>query len=140
MSRDSKPRGAKPPLHIVPMQFVWNAARALQHGLSKEKGYVRDSWMHAGPEADEYLGSCMRHITAILDGEELDEEGRPHIEGACASLAIFAWHWSKGFRVKRPWPQTVVVDEQVERSQNGSGNVAHLRVRQPDEVEGAQRG
>jgi hypothetical protein len=104
---DSKPYAEKVPLHMVPMEFVWGAARAFAHGLKPPKNYVRDSWKNA-TEPDQYLGACLRHITAILDGEVFDSEGQRHIDGAAASLAIYAWHAARGFRIKQVEPKWVV--------------------------------
>lgn len=119
MSTDSKPHGEKIPLELVPMEFVWAAARALRNGL--RKGYAKDSWKHATDPA-QYLGACMRHITAILDGEERDSEGQRHLDGAAASLAIFAWHARRGFRIKQVEPKWVVVDGQAEQREGATGN------------------
>lgn len=121
---DSKPYSEKVPLHWVPMEFVWAAARALKFGVER-KSYVRDSWTHA-TEPDQYLGACLRHLTAMLNGEVNDSDGQPHINGACASLAIYAWHVARGYVIKRREPTGWVMDGTQQRSNEGSnGNGKH---------------
>jgi hypothetical protein len=133
--RDTKQHGAKPPMHLLPLDGLVLAAVSM--ALGEAKGYLRRSWQ-AAEDPEIYLGAGLRHITQILNGEDVDDEGNSHVGGAIASLLIYAWHHVRGYRVKKFEPKWVV--NAGERSQNGSGNVAHLRVRQPDEVEGAQRG
>lgn len=72
----------------VPPTVICGMAKALEEGGRKYGPY---NWRETSVESMTYYGGAMRHLLAWLDGEDLDpdsENGKHHLEGALASLAI----------------------------------------------------
>jgi hypothetical protein len=68
---------AKPRLELLSKIALWGTAQVLTYGAVK---YSPHNWRH-GLAWARVLGACMRHLTAFMDGEDLDEEtGLPHID------------------------------------------------------------
>jgi len=97
-AKDSKPRGAKPPMHLLPVRSLWGIARAFGHG--RAKGYERDSWRRAREDwRDAYASAAMRHLCAVMDGEVIDpESGLPHVYHLGATVLILIWHHDEDAR------------------------------------------
>lgn len=89
MSNPKKAYGDKKvPLQLVPPALVIGAAKSLGEGAGKYGPY---NWREAPVEAMTYVGAMLRHISAWLDGEDVDPEsttGKSHLEGVAGSLAI----------------------------------------------------
>lgn len=80
----------KVPLQLVPPAAAISIARGLQEGARK---YGAWNWRENAVEFMTYVGSAKRHIDAMLEGEWEDpdsQDGKLHIDGALASLAILA--------------------------------------------------
>lgn len=76
----------KVPLHLVPSTAMIYTAMGLKEGARKYGAY---NWRELDVEVMTYVGATMRHLTAFVDGEDVDaESGNPHLAHAIASLAI----------------------------------------------------
>jgi hypothetical protein len=75
----------KLPLHLWPTTATAAGCVALLNGAMK---YGRSNWRVVGVRASIYVDACQRHLAAWFEGEELDEEGIPHLGAALACLAI----------------------------------------------------
>ena len=92
-AREEKPANPKQqygdrkvPLHLVPSTALVAIAMGLKEGARK---YGAFNWREVDVETMTYVGAIMRHLTAWVEGEELDaESGNPHLFHAMASLAI----------------------------------------------------
>jgi hypothetical protein len=84
----------KPSLTLVPAEALIGMTRALDYGAKKYGRYnYRDGIKHS-----RLLDAALRHLTAILAGEDIDpESGNSHLWHALASLAMLEW-----MRVNRP--------------------------------------
>lgn len=76
---------SKVPMHLWPQTATVTGAIALLNG--KEK-YGRANWRAIGVRASIYFDACSRHLAAWFEGEDVDEEGVPHLGSALACLAI----------------------------------------------------
>ncbi len=104
--RDMKPRGVKPPMHLIPRAALVWAARVLQYGNAK---YDRGNFLlpvdgeSPVEKSQEYCGAALRHLTAHTDHVEhelvrdgalgnpypLDYESRlPHLAHALVSIMM----------------------------------------------------
>ena len=88
--RDAKPikyDEGKPALELIPREFYLAAGRAFAHGAVK---YGRHNWeIDDGLEPERLAGALLRHLTARMAGERVDEEsGLDHFDGAAASLCM----------------------------------------------------
>jgi Domain of unknown function (DUF5664) len=77
---------AKPPLHLVPMTAVILEAMVFKLGAKK---YGPFNWRTSAVVRSIYLDAAMRHLMALLDGQDLDEEsGQPHEAHIRACMAV----------------------------------------------------
>lgn len=77
---------SKPPLHLVPMTAVIQEALVFKLGAAK---YGPFNWRDHAVVRSIYLDAAMRHLMALMDGQDLDEEsGRPHEAHIRACMAI----------------------------------------------------
>lgn len=84
------PKGAagalKTPLHLIPP--VAKAAQARVHKLGEEK-YGPWNWRANKVCLSTYLGAMLRHIDAVIDGVDVDEEsGEAHLAHVATSCNI----------------------------------------------------
>lgn len=77
----------KIPLHLVPPAASIAIARGLAEGAEK---YGPWNWREIPINIMTYIGSAQRHIAAYVEGEDTDPDGdgKSHLDGAIASLAI----------------------------------------------------
>lgn len=77
----------KIPLHLVPASVKIALANGLKEGAVK---YGAWNWRDQPIQLMTYVGSLERHLAAWIEGEEVDPDGdgKTHLEGAVASLAI----------------------------------------------------
>lgn len=76
----------KMPLHLWPKTASVVGSLALTDGALK---YGRSNWRVAGVKATIYTDALERHMTAWLEGEDVDpDSGIPHLGHALACLAI----------------------------------------------------
>lgn len=87
MAGGTKHDGNKPDLSLVPKEALWGLANALTYGAKK---YGRHNY-RAGIQYSRLAAACMRHLTAYMDGADIDiESGNSHLDHALASLAMLA--------------------------------------------------
>jgi hypothetical protein len=66
--------------------------RVLEFGAQK---YDRDNWMK-DMELNKILDSAQRHLAAMMDGEELDQEsGLPHAGHVMCNMMFYVYHLNK---------------------------------------------
>lgn len=87
--KETNPKDAigatKVPLHLWPTTASAMGSIALLNGALK---YGRANWRMIGVRASIYFDACQRHLAAWFEGEEIDEDGVPHLASALACLAI----------------------------------------------------
>jgi len=77
----------KPPLSLIPGSVLIHLALAFKEGARKYGPY---NWRTNKVQALIYLDAALRHIYAVIDGEDIDpESGKHHLDGALASLGIY---------------------------------------------------
>jgi hypothetical protein len=80
----------KPKYSLLSLKALEPGVRMLEYGASK---YAQNNWQK-GLKKSEVLDSLLRHVTAILEGEEIDpENGLLHI-GSIQCNAMFLGHAS----------------------------------------------
>lgn len=99
-NRKAGRRGAKPPLHWIPLWALQGTARVIDYGARK---YAPGNWLLAANEADtgealtDYLSAAQRHWAAIQAadpggvanwGAVDSESGLPHLDHLIASLVM----------------------------------------------------
>lgn len=88
-SKPTNPKDAigsdKLPFHLWPETATAMGCIALLNGALK---YGRSNWREMGVRATIYVDACRRHLAKWMEGEEVDEEGVPHLSSALACLAI----------------------------------------------------
>lgn len=78
----------KPRLSLIPKEALWSMGKALGYG---EKKYGTHNFRN-GLGYTRLVDAAMRHLTAWVNGEDLDNEsGNSHLDHALASLAMLAF-------------------------------------------------
>jgi hypothetical protein len=78
----------KPDLSLVPPAFLLYTSLAMMDGDNKYGAY---NWREKKVLIRVYIAAAMRHLSQLLDGEDIDPvSGVPHIGHAAACLAIIA--------------------------------------------------
>ena len=78
----------KPPIHMIPAEFIEQVALAFAFGANK---YGENNFRQ-GIKCSRLISAALRHLLAILRGEWLDpESGLPHWAHAGASIAMLAY-------------------------------------------------
>lgn len=94
VTKGKKNDKGKPSLTLIPGEAILAMGIALTYGADKYGRYN----FRKGVQHSRLLDAAMRHLNAILRGEEIDEEsGNHHLWHAMASLAMLEW-----MRVNRP--------------------------------------
>jgi hypothetical protein len=88
--KDTNPKdviaAGKLPLHLWPQTATIFGTLGLLDGALK---YGRSNWRAAGVKATVYVDALNRHMTAWLEGEDVDpDSGMPHLGHGLACLAI----------------------------------------------------
>lgn len=92
MSEGKKFDNGKPDPSLIPSEFIMGVASVFSFGASK---YGKHNF-RLGFEHSRALAAAIRHIYAILAGEEIDpESGLPHIYHAGCSLAMYDYMRNK---------------------------------------------
>lgn len=87
-SKGKKFDQGKPRLSLIPKEAIWAAARGFTYG---EKKYGTHNFRE-GIKYSRLSDATMRHLTAWLEGEELDpESGNSHLDHALASLSMLTF-------------------------------------------------
>ena len=75
---------------LVPFDALEGVVRVLQFG---ERKYARDNWKIIEDAEARYHKATLRHLFAMLSGEERDaESGELHIDHAITCLLFARWH------------------------------------------------
>jgi hypothetical protein len=78
----------KAPMHLLDRSAMQAMAHSLGHGQGK---YGPDNWRH-GIEYTRLISAAMRHMFAIADGEDLDQEsGELHAAHAMCNMMFLIW-------------------------------------------------
>jgi len=78
----------KPMLSLIPKEAMWGMANAFTYGAKKYSAHNFKQGIAYSRLAD----AALRHITAYMDGENIDEEsGNCHLDHALASLAMLKY-------------------------------------------------
>ena len=75
----------KLPLHLWPETATALGCIAMLNGALK---YGRSNFRAIGVRASIYIDAAKRHLNKWFEGEEVDEEGVPHLSSALACIAI----------------------------------------------------
>lgn len=111
---------AKIQLQLVPSSVEIALANALAEGLK----YGAWNWRDQPIRVMTYVGSMKRHMAAWIEGEEIDPDGdgKTHLEGAIASLAIIIDSISCGSAIDdRPLVKDVGVLKALQRGSAKDG-------------------
>jgi phage gp36-like protein len=74
---------------LLPVQPVKAVLEVLAFGAKK---YGRNNWQRIEQSQQRYLAAAMRHLTAVIDGEWLDDEsGKPHLAHAGCCILFLLW-------------------------------------------------
>jgi len=77
----------KPQPSLVPPSAILHLAEAFKEGAKKYGSY---NWRTTQVQAMIYLDAILRHVYAVIDGEDIDpESGKHHLAGVLASAAIY---------------------------------------------------
>jgi len=78
----------KAPMHLLDRSAMQAMAHSLGHGQGK---YGSDNWRH-GIEYTRLISAAMRHMFAIADGEDLDQDsGELHAAHAMCNMMFLIW-------------------------------------------------
>ena len=79
---------------LVDFKSLEIMVQILQETYKKGK-YPRDNWKK-GMELKDILDSLFRHVVALMDGEEYDQEsGRHHIGHILCNCMFYQYHFNK---------------------------------------------
>lgn len=93
MSGGIKHDQGKAPISLIPIEAIIGEAEVFGFGAKK---YGRHNF-RKGMAHSRVLDAALRHILAIVNGEELDpESGKPHWAHARCCLAMYAFYQSAG--------------------------------------------
>lgn len=80
---------SKPPIELIPPSFLIHTAMAFRDG-GVVKQYGPFNWRKTKVNGMLYLGAALRHIAALIDGEDYAQDsGIHHAAHAAAGLGIF---------------------------------------------------
>lgn len=81
---------SKPPLSLLPGKALWRVAEVLDYGAKK---YAAHNW-RKGLTYNRLLSAALRHLTALMDGEEMDSETGLHhaAHAVCELLFLLQFH------------------------------------------------
>lgn len=87
--KDTNPKAAigvtKVPLHLV--SPIMKAYQSIAQFLGNVK-YGGWNWRAGGVRCSIYVGALLRHVDKWYEGEELDEDGTPHLANALTCLTM----------------------------------------------------
>ena len=86
MSEGRKFDGEKPRMYLLPPKAIQEVAKVLTFGAQK---YDEDNWKKLDNLQNRYTGASLRHIFAIMEGEELDPETECYHEAHAICCLLF---------------------------------------------------
>jgi hypothetical protein len=94
----------KPPLDLIPAEFLLEVGKVLDFGAKK---YDRANWAQ-GIEYSRLISAALRHIYAFNGGEDKDpESGISHIGHAGCNLAFLSWHLANRTDLDNRWVKLI---------------------------------
>lgn len=79
---------ARVPLALLPPALLIETAAVYKEGLDNPGRYPFN-WRDGGASMLDYLSAAMRHLVAMLDGEDTDpKSGRPHAACVAANMGV----------------------------------------------------
>lgn len=92
MSGGIKYDSGKAPISLIPVEAITGEAEVFAFGARK---YGRHNF-RKGMDHSRVLDAALRHILAIVNGEDVDpESGKPHWAHARCCLAMYAFYQSR---------------------------------------------
>lgn len=89
MSIGTKNDANKTDWTLLPMMPVISIIRVLEFGANK---YGRENWKNVPSAKRRYQSAAMRHLSAVIDGQWLDDEsGLPHLAHAGCCILFLLW-------------------------------------------------
>lgn len=74
---------------LLPWSVVGEVVDVLEFGARK---YAVDNWKKVPDAETRYVNAALRHVVAVIEGEEIDpESGLPHLAHAICSLMFARW-------------------------------------------------
>ncbi len=90
----------KAPISLIPVEALLGEAEVFAFGAKK---YGRHNF-RKGMDHSRVLDATLRHILAIINGEDIDpESGKPHWAHARCGLAMYAFYQSHGIGNDDRW-------------------------------------
>jgi len=86
MSNGRKFDGEKPRMYLLPPKAIQEVAKVLTFGAQK---YDEDNWKKLDNLQNRYTGASLRHIFAIMEGEDLDPETECYHEAHAICCLLF---------------------------------------------------
>ena len=86
MSEGRKFDGEKPRMYLLLPKAIQEVAKVLTFGAQK---YDEDNWKKLDNLQNRYTGASFRHIFAIMEGEELDQETECYHEAHAICCLLF---------------------------------------------------
>jgi hypothetical protein len=81
--------GDKPMMNLVPLSSVYAVAQVMTFGAKK---YSPNGWKSVPDAVNRYTAAMLRHMTAIQEGEEVDEDsGLPHADHVACNALFLSW-------------------------------------------------
>lgn len=116
---DEKPTQVKAPLHLLPARSLRAVAAAMEHGAIKRTPWNWQNYDNLEVRKAEYISAAMRHLTALADPSESDNDDGPegsglnHAAHAVAGLLIYLWIAGEDYKPSRlkakKWEWTISV-------------------------------
>lgn len=89
----TKHDAGKTPWHLLPHEAVEGMLQVLAFGAEK---YEANQWRR-GMEWSRLIGAAYRHLTAVLAGQDIDDEsGLPHIDHLMCCVAFLSTYQKLG--------------------------------------------
>lgn len=136
--KDTNPKSfiadKKVPLHLISPIAKALLSSAAFLGATK---YGAWSWRAGGARASTYYGALQRHMDRWYEGEELDDDGTPHLANALACICILAEAKYRGVLEDDRPPSTDLrplyadIEQMIEkiRSDHGHKNPHHWTIK-----------
>ena len=95
-----KADGGKPPMGLLPWPALWDVAKVLDYGKAK---YAAHNW-RKGMEWSRLHDAALRHLTAFIENQDLDEESQlPHLAHCACCILFLATYQKLGLGIDDRW-------------------------------------
>lgn len=100
LNRGRKDDQGKPRYSLLPLEALEAVVQVLEHGAAR---YGVGNWRLVPGARQRYLDACLRHVLAVLRGEDVDKDsGLPHLAHAVSSLLFVMDRDSKPDNIPPP--------------------------------------